>query len=760
MKISWLGWSLLSSLLAVPTLAAPSDPDAPTKHWLSKRLSRGVDSQEPSVFNGQDVPPLLQLTPETFEEYVKDGHWLIKHYSPSCAHCRKAAPAYKTVYEYYYTSDPLSPASGKSPDPKSMNSFTGYYNFHFASMNCLAYADLCETLNIGAYPIFAFYDNGKQKDTHVGIKTVEELSKLIEEQLEIIKPGSRPREGLKLPEVGAKGVDSTAEPDSLPMKSKGPAAGVKAPGVGLKAPEADIDAFEIGVKDTGAEVKAGEKQKELASEKSTDANTDGSVETKPKPKGPPPNPQGISVPLTAESFQKLVTTTQDPWFIKFYVPWCPHCQALAPNWLEMAKEMKDTLNVGEVDCDVETRLCEDARVEAFPTIYFFRGGQRVEYTGLRGLGDLLTYTRRAVGPGSTIEDVDVNRFKELEETEEVLFLYFYDHATTSEDFKAMDRLTLSLVGHARIVKTSSAALAERFKISTWPRLLVVRDGRPNYYNALAPKDMRDFRQILSWMQTVWLPIVPELTASNAQEIMDGKFVVLGILSRRRSDDFKQSRRELQEAAHEWMDKQVQLFRLERSELRDSKQLRIEEADDRNDQRALRAAKNTRITIREDDKKAVAFAWVDGDFWQRWLRTTYGINVDDGDRVIINDQDNRRYWDTASSGASIMASRTSILETIPLVISSPPKLSPKSTVGLFESFFFFTRTFLSTHPILFFIFLGITVAVATAIGRGRLFRRGGLGRGGILGNSNGGGGGFFHLDGKEGFLNGGSTGKVD
>lgn len=617
-------------------------------------------------------------------------------------------------------------------------------------MNCLAHGDLCEKLGIQAYPMFAFYDNGVQGDTYIGAKSIEDLSKLIEEKLESIKPGSRPPQGVKLPEVGASGVDSTAEPDSPVAKDKDAAAGTK----------------------------AGEKHNELVSQKTSEgaaAKSEDSSKTKPKA---PPNPLGISVPLTAESFQKLVTTTQDPWFIKFYAPWCPHCQAMAPNWKEMAKENKDILNVGEVDCTVETRLCEDARVGAYPTIYFFRGGQRVEYTGLRGLGDLLAYTKKAVGPGSRMEYVDSATFKELEETEEVLFLYFYDDATTSEDFRAMERLTLSLVGHARIVKTNSAALATRFKISTWPRLLVVRDGRPNYYNALAPKDMRDFRQVLSWMQTVWLPIVPELTASNAREIMDGKYVVLGILSRRRSDEFKQSKRELKEAALEWMDKQVQLFRLERSELRDAKQLRIEEADDRNDQRALRAAKNMRITIREDDKKAVAFAWVDGDFWERWLRTTYGIDVENGDRVIINDEDvsfllpaqfggnsetnfqqNRRYWDTASSGAPIMASRTSILETIPLVVSSPPKLSPKSTIGTFETFFFYTRSFISSHPILFFIFLGLTVAVATFLGRGRLLRRGGLGRGGILGNSNN-GGGFFHLDGKEGFLNGGSTGKVD
>lgn len=482
-------------------------------------------------------------------------------------------------------------------------------------MNCLAYGDFCEKLGISAWPTFAFYDQGEQTLKHVSARSVKDLSVLVEEKLETIKPGSRPPQGIKLPEVGATSVDSSAEPDSPPPKAKSP---------------------------TGGE-QSGEKQSEVGSQKdpgsSSDSKADGTTDvSKSKPKSAPPNPQGLSVPLTAESFQKLVTTTQDPWFIKFYAPWCGHCQAMAPNWKEMAKEMKDVLNVGEVNCDVESRLCQDARVSAFPTMYFFRGGERVEYTGLRGLGDLLSYTKKAIGPGSSIEDVDAATFKELEETEEVLFLYFYDHATTSEDFRAMDRLTLSLVGHARIVKTSSAALAERFKISTWPRLLVVRDGRANYYNALAPKDMRDFRAVLSWMQTVWLPIVPELTASNAREVMDGKFVVLGILSRRRSDDFKQSRRELKEAALEWMDKQVQLFRLERSELRDAKQLRIEEADDRDDQRALRAAKNMRITIREDDKKAVAFAWVDGDFWERWLRTTYGIDVENGDRVIVNDED--------------------------------------------------------------------------------------------------------------------------
>lgn len=730
MRLSFLVWSLLS-VLAVPSLAASSED----KTRLFKRDDTAASKGKPetsdsesfsTVFNGIEVPPMKELTPDNFESVTKDGYWFVKHYSPSCPHCTKIAPAWQTLYEFYYTSDPLSSSSSKPPDMQSLNSFHGYYDFHFASINCMAYYDFCNKLEVRSVPTFILYHNGQSPEVFAGKRSMEGLSEFIEEKLELIRPGSRPAKGIKLPKPGATSVDTKAEPDTPAAKDKDPEAGAR----------------------------AGEKHNEQVAQLATQTSA-AAVPTK----APVRNPQGVSVPLSAESFQRLVTTTREPWFIKFYVPWCPHCQAMAPNWHQMAREMKGILNVGEVNCDVESRLCKDARISGYPTMYFFRGGERVEYDGLRGLGDLITYAKKAVEVGSGVQDVDAATFKELEEKEEVIFLYFYDDATTSEDFEALERLTLSLVGHARLVKSDSAALAERFNIHTWPRLLVVRDSRPTFYDVLAPKDMRDIRQMLNWMRSVWLPIVPELTASNAREIMDGKYVVLGILTRRRADDFAQSKRELKNAALEWMDKQHQLFRLERQEHRDAKQLRIEEAEDRDDQRALRAAKNMRITISEDDKKQVAFAWVDGDFWERWLRTTYGIDVENGERVIINDEDNRRYWDTASSGSSIMASRTSILETIPLVIASPPKLKPKSTIGRFESALFFGRSFFITHPFLSLTLLTITVAVAAFAGRRRILRRGTYAHGGILGNTNG--GGFFNLDNKESLLGGSLTGgKVD
>jgi protein disulfide-isomerase len=351
-----------------------------------------------------------------------------------------------------------------------------------------------------------------------------------------------------------------------------------------------------------------------------------------------PNPTGQSVPLTAEMFQTRVAKSHEPWFIKFYAPWCHHCQKLAPNWEQLGKQTKGRLNIGEVNCEAEKHLCKELEIKGYPTMIFFRGRDRVEYQGLRGLGDLMRYADHAAEAAKGVQDVDADEFKKLEEKEDVIFLYLYDHAATTEDFNALERLPIELIGRARLVKSRDVRLYERFKIWTWPRLLVSREGRPTYYTPMTPPEMRNVKMIRNWMRRVWLPLVPELTAANAREIMDGRTVVLGILNRADEDSFNTAIREMKSAANEWMDKQIQLFQLERQELRQAKQLRIEEAEDRGDERALRNAKNIRINMNLSDRKEVIFAWVDGAFWQRWLRSTYGVDIRDGDRVIINDED--------------------------------------------------------------------------------------------------------------------------
>ncbi|KAF1834081.1 thioredoxin-like protein [Decorospora gaudefroyi] len=693
--------TLFYSLVSLATIAATCGAETAAAAATAKATTDDDDWDEkaPSTtFNGETVPPMIELRQDNIDAELATGNWLVEFFSPKCPHCTHFKPTYQTAYEFYYTSKPVP--SQEEPEGDNLNSFTRYYDFKFATVDCIAFADVCKARAVLGFPTMIYYSHGKVMDRETGSKDLKDLSAWVEQFLEAIKPGSRVPGGPKLPKVGATFVETG--PDT--------------------------------------EEPAKEETKASATPKPTLSRAAKPTPAQPKPTSNA-NPSGIVEPLTADKFDKMVANTLDPWFVKFYAPWCHHCQALAPTWANLARQMQGKLNIGEVNCDVEKKLCKDAHVRGYPTMLFFRGGERIEYGGLRGLGDLLDYAEKAGAITAGIPDVDAETFKKMEKTEEVIFTYFYDHATTSEDFQALERLPLSLVGKAKLVKTNDKALSNRFKISTWPRLMVSRDGKPTYYPPITPFEMRDVKKVLTWMKSVWLPIVPEMTSANAREIMDGKFVVLGILSRDRSDEFILSKRELKSAALEWIDKQETAYQLERQELRDAKQLRIEEAEDKDDQRALRNAKSIRINMDEIDRTQVGFAWVDGIFWERWLRTTYGVDVKDGESVIINDEDNRRYWDSTVSGEPIRLSRAAILETIKMVTSNPPKIAPKSTTGRIAGMYLSIRHFIGHHP---FVSLGMFVGFFTAaalFGKSRRRRQ--------FGST----GAYFQLGEKDGLLGG-------
>jgi len=429
--------------------------------------------------------------------------------------------------------------------------------------------------------MFLFKD-GEQVKSTTGDRTMEKLSAFVEECLEIIRPGSRPVGGLsELPTSGASSFST-----------------------------------------------------KLASSASDPTVTDPEVATQHRPT----NPDGVSVAMDPEMYEALVTKSLDPWFIKFYAPWCPHCQRMAPSWKGMAREMQGKLNIGEVNCDVEKKLCRQAGVDRFPMLKLIKGPDAIVYNGLRGVGDLINYANKSAEAIGGVQEVDLAEFEDIEETEDVIFVYFHDEATTTEDFTALERLPIHLLDHAKLVKTSDAAMVKRFKVTTWPRLLVSRKSRYTIFDHLMPQDIRDVEKVTKWMQSVWLPLVPELTAANAQQLMQNKYAVLAILDRGRKEAYDVAQRELETAATEWLEKAEHAYELERQELRDAKTLRIEEAQDRDDKRAEENAKRIKVDMNSVPRKEVVFAWVDGVFWEHWLKTQFGLNVKDGEVVVINDED--------------------------------------------------------------------------------------------------------------------------
>lgn len=81
MKPSLLAWSLLSLFSASSFATSPADShrnhESRDGHHLMKRAdTAGKEGPTSTTFNGVEVPPMKELTPENFEETVKDGYWL------------------------------------------------------------------------------------------------------------------------------------------------------------------------------------------------------------------------------------------------------------------------------------------------------------------------------------------------------------------------------------------------------------------------------------------------------------------------------------------------------------------------------------------------------------------------------------------------------------------------------------------------------------------------------------------------------------
>ncbi|KAF6126332.1 protein disulfide isomerase family A member 2 [Phyllostomus discolor] len=97
--------------------------------------------------------------------------------------------------------------------------------------------------------------------------------------------------------------------------------------------------------------------------------------------------------------------------VEFYAPWCAHCKALAPEYIKAAALLaaeSATARLAKVDGPSEPELTEEFAVTEYPTLKFFRDGNRThpeEYTGPREAEGIAEWLRRRVGPSTTrLED--------------------------------------------------------------------------------------------------------------------------------------------------------------------------------------------------------------------------------------------------------------------------------------------------------------------------------------------------------------------
>jgi len=100
------------------------------------------------------------------------------------------------------------------------------------------------------------------------------------------------------------------------------------------------------------------------------------------------------VHLTEETFDSFVAVNPSV-LVMFYAPWCGHCKAMKPHYMEAASLMKERdINglLAAVDATTEGMLAEKYSVKGFPTIKYFKDGEMMyDYGYGRTTEDLVEF---------------------------------------------------------------------------------------------------------------------------------------------------------------------------------------------------------------------------------------------------------------------------------------------------------------------------------------------------------------------------------
>lgn len=222
------------------------------------------------------------------------------------------------------------------------------------------------------------------------------------------------------------------------------------------------------------------------------------------------------VKLTKDNFDDIVAKEKLV-FVKFFAPWCGHCQAMAEDFKTVATELKGKAVLGDVDATVEEDLAKKYNIDGFPTLKVFADGEELtDYNGGRDKESMIKFLERATLPPyeDIAEKAAFDKFIADNKGKNVLVGVALDEKTTPSFKKATfslrdvmpDAIEFAHATSPNAVSIKGAAAGEVYLLRLDSNGVRV----PTKYNAETEESIEKF------VKTSALPAFQEFTQENAE----------------------------------------------------------------------------------------------------------------------------------------------------------------------------------------------------------------------------------------------------
>ncbi|XP_064414991.1 protein disulfide-isomerase A2 [Latimeria chalumnae] len=211
--------------------------------------------------------------------------------------------------------------------------------------------------------------------------------------------------------------------------------------------------------------------------------------------------------------------------VEFYAPWCGHCQAIAPEYAKAAGLLKNEsseIKLAKVDATEEEELSAEFEIKGFPTLKFFKDGDRknpIDYKGKRTADGIVLWLQRRIGPSATILN-SVASAEEFIESKEIVIVAFF------EDLEDKDVETFYEVASDTIDATfgitSSAEIFNKYGISKDTVTLFKKFDEKRADFEVDEDLGLDKEELVKFISINSLELVTEFSEENSRKIFEAK----------------------------------------------------------------------------------------------------------------------------------------------------------------------------------------------------------------------------------------------